>query len=363
MKKYIGLLICCALISCGNQKDSGAIKPKVTSITESVYASMTLRPQLSYKVQPTYPGIISEIFVEEGDTVSQGTPLFRIATSVELKNRLTNATLGLEEAQANFKGQNNLLNNIFLEIQTAKQKLVLDSTNYKRQERLWGQNIGKKIELERAKLAYEATKNQIDLLEQQYKQALNNLENNYKKAMSLTHRERSQLADYITRSEIKGTVYAINKEVGEFIGTQESFGEVGSRERFILHMDVDEVDVTKISLADTVIVSMDAYPDDTFAAKTTKIYPKKNPQTQTFLVEAQFIVQPPKLYNGLSGEANIIVGKRDGALVIPSAYLKAQGRVLTEDGERQVTVGIKNLEFVEILSGLDSNTTLIKPEQ
>lgn len=363
MKKYIGPLICCALISCGNQRDNGTIKPKVTSITESVYASVTLRPQLSYNVQSTYSGIISEIFVEEGDTVSQDTPLFKIATSVELKNRLMNARLGLEEAQANFKGQNNLLNNIFLEIQTAEHQLVLDSTNFKRQERLWGQNIGKKIELERAKLAYEATKNQIGLLKQQYQQALTNLENNYKKAKSLTNRETSQLADHVTRSEIKGTVYAINKEVGEFIGTQESFGEIGTRERFLLEMDVDEVDVTKISLGDTVIVSMDAYPNDTFAAKTTKIYPKKNAQTQTFLVEAQFIVQPPKLYNGLSGEANIIVGKRDRALVIPSTYLKAQGTVLTEDGERQVTVGIKNLEFVEILSGLDSNTTLLRPEQ
>ena len=93
----------------------------------------------------------------------------------------------------------------------------------------------------------------------------------------------------------------------------------------------------------------------------SKIFPKKNDISQTFRVEGEFIKHPPKLYYGLAGEGNIVVSKRSNALIIPTEYLMPNNMILTNDGEISVTTGMKNLEFVEILSGIDTNTVIIKP--
>jgi HlyD family secretion protein len=350
-------------VSCNFQNNEEKIKPRITDITESVYASVTVRPADSYFPQPTRSGIIQEIFVEEGDIVEEGQVLFRIAPAAEVNNRLTTAELNLKEAKANYIGETNLLLNIESELASVKQQLALDSINFQRQKRLWAQKIGKEVDLDRAKLAYEATRNQFDILQKRYAQTLINLESNYKKALSQVKAERSQIGDFVVRSAIDGKVYSVQKEVGELISSQEQFAEIGSADHFVIEMDIDEVDITKIELGDTVIIALDAYPNEVFTAKTSRIAPKKDDVTQTFRVESLFVQTPPKLYNGLSGEASIIVANRKNALVIPSEYLIAGNKVLTPEGERKVKPGLKNMEFIEILSGIDTATFVIKPSQ
>ena len=260
-------------------------------------------------------------------------------------------------------GNNNLLKNIQLEIKTIKEQVSLDSINFKRQERLWSQNIGRKSDLDQFKLKYQTSQKQLDILEQKLVQTKTNLKNNYKKALTKTKTEKSQLADYTVRSEIAGKVYFINKEVGDFISSQERFAEIGSDDKFKLEMDIDEVDITKIELGDSVLILLDAYANQIFVATVNKIFPKKDDITQTFRVESGFKELPPKLYNGLAGEANIIVSRRNNTLVIPAEYLLPNNKVMTTDGERNIKVGLKNLEFVEILSGIDTTTTIIKPSE
>ena len=38
-----------------------------------------------------------------------------------------------------------------------------------------------------------------------------------------------------------------------------------------------------------------------------------------------------------------------------------KNKVKTESGDMEVVVGIENMEFVEIVSGIDTSTILIKP--
>ena len=363
MNKLIYILIILFVTSCNSKDKEEDIKPTLRNITETVYASVKVQPELSYFPQPMRSGIIKEVFVKEGDTVIQGQELFHISIPANAENKLNNAKLNLNEAEANYKGRNNLLLNIESDIQAVKRQLVLDSTNFKRQERLWDQRIGKKIEYDRAKLTFENTQNQLYVLIQKKEQTIINLRNNYQRALSQTKTEYSDFADYTLRSEINGVIYSLNKEVGDFIGTQEKFAEIGSTKEFIVTMNIDEVDITKIHLQDSVVILLDAYPKKVFLAKVTKIYPKKDERTQTFRVESRFLPPIPQLYNGLSGEANIMVDKRKNTLVIPSTYLLTDNKVLTPEGEVSVKVGIKNLEFVEILSGIDTSTTLLLPSE
>ncbi|MEX2379607.1 MAG: efflux RND transporter periplasmic adaptor subunit, partial [Vicingaceae bacterium] len=170
------------------------------------------------------------------------------------------------------------------------------------------------------------------------------------------------LNEYNIQAKAKGKVYQLFKEAGELINPQEPFGEIGSNGHYKITMDIDEVDITKLELGDTAIIRLDAYPEREFTARIQKIYPKKDPTTLTFKVEGQFVNPPPKLYNGLAGEANVIVGRHQNVITIPTEYLKSPNTVLTENGEQAIEIGLNNLEFVEVISGIDTSTALIKPE-
>jgi len=98
-----------------------------------------------------------------------------------------------------------------------------------------------------------------------------------------------------------------------------------------------------------------------FKAEITKIYPSKDEQTQTFMVEATFVSLPDGLYNGLAGEANIVTAQSENVLVIPSEYLFDDNQVKTKNGQVEVTIGKRNMEWLEITSGLDTNSVLLNP--
>lgn len=363
MRLYTTLLaILVLLLSCQNTGNDKRVKPQRKDITESVYASVKVIPAITYHSQPTHSGIIEAVYVTEGTLVEKGQALFKIKPTIDIEGQLANATINVEEAKSNYLGHNNLLNNIQLEIQSTKDNLSLDAMNLRRQERLLAQNIGKKADYEQLKLKVLTTQKQLEILQQQLSQTKANLQANYKKALNTIRTEQQQLEDLTVLSKMDGRIYAIHKETGDFISTQEEFAEIGTADQFKIEMDIDEVDITKIEVGDSVLIVLNAYTEAVFLAKISKIAPKKDDLTQTFRVESTFTELPPKLYYGLAGEANIIVSKRSKALVIPAAYLMANDQVLTEQGAISVKVGKKNLEFVEILSGIDTATSLIKPK-
>lgn len=361
--RIVFLLFTLTLANCTYGPRQDSTKGHISDITEAVYASVTIRPEATYHPQTSRSGIIEEIFIDEGALVKKGDVLFQLSISPDVGNRLSNAQLNLGEAKANYLGKDNLLRNIETELESVRQQLVLDSTNLARQQRLWKQNIGKKIDLDRATRTYQATLSQLRGLEYSYSQTLIALENNYRKAVNLLKTEKEQVSDFTVSAKMDGKVYRIHKEVGELLSPQEQFAEIGTADDFVVEMDIDEVDIARISLGDTVVINLEAYPNETFTAEIAKVSPMKDELTQTFRVESRFIIAPQKLYYGLSGEASIIADQRRGALLIPTDYLLNGNRVLTSEGEVGVRIGVKNMEFVEILSGIDSSIVLLKPEQ
>ena len=145
------------------------------------------------------------------------------------------------------------------------------------------------------------------------------------------------------------------------VNAQQAFAEIGMRNTFVLKLLVDEVDITKVKLGQRTLITLDAFADTVFEAEITKIYPSKNEQTQTFMVEATFVSLPEGLYNGLAGEANIITAQSENVLVIPSEYLFEGNKVKTKKGAVTVTIGKRNMEWLEITSGLDTNSVLLNP--
>lgn len=347
------------LFSCVERNSK--ILPLERDLTESVYASVTIQPDSLYQVYAVISGILDENLVEEGTMVSKDDVLIQVINSTPKLNA-NNAKLALDLARENYYGSAAVLSGIKDEIEAATLKYKNDSVNYFRQKNLWEQNIGSKMQYDNQKLNYQLSLNSLRLLKSRYDRTKNELESGLRRAENNYETALITTRDFAVKSKINGKVYALYKEPGEIVNTMEPIAAVGSATRFVIDMLVDEVDIVKITEGQKVIIHLDAYKGDVFEASVSKIYPKKDQRNQTFKVEAVFNEAPKVLYPGLSGEANIIIAKKSNVLCIPKSYLIENNKVKTDDGLVAVVTGLQNLEYIEILSGIEKNTYLYKPE-
>jgi multidrug efflux pump subunit AcrA (membrane-fusion protein) len=346
-------------ISCSSKKDK--ILPTEQDLTESVYSSVTIQPDSLYQAYAIVTGILDKNFVEEGSLIKTNEAIAQIINNTPLINS-QNSKLSLDLAKENYDGSATVLEGIKDEIAAAVLKYKNDSINFFRQKNLWNQNIGSKAEFDTKKLNYNLSQNNLILLKNKYNQTKNQLSNNLKQAENNYQTSLINTKDFTVKSKINGKIYALYKEPGEIVNTMEPIASIGSATDFIIEMLVDEVDIVKIKLNQEVLLILDAYANEVFKAKVSKIFPKKDERNQTFKVEAMFVNAPPILYPGLSGEANIIISKKNNVLTIPKNYILNNDMVKTDDGLITITKGLENLEFVEVLSGITKNTYIYKPE-
>jgi multidrug efflux pump subunit AcrA (membrane-fusion protein) len=219
------------------------------------------------------------------------------------------------------------------------------------------------VQFENQKLAYEISGNNLKRLKNKYVQTKNELSTQVQQALNNYNTSKLTTQDFTVSSKITGKLYALYKNPGEIVNTLEPLASVGSATDFIIELLIDEVDIVKLNLGQKVLITLDAYGDKVFDAKISKIYPKKDERSQTFLAEAIFIDAPQALYPGLAGEANIIISKKDSVLTIPKEYLLEGNQVRTQNGLVGVVTGLQNLERVEILNGINENTEILKPEE
>lgn len=350
------------LLLSGCESGIEKIKPARTLMTESVYASVTVQPEDLYAVYAAAAGVIDEVFIEEGVEVEKGQKLAQITNTASRINQ-DKAQLSLQSARDNFIGNTAVLNNIEDEIQAARLKLNTDSLNYFRQERLWKQNIGARIELDNRKLAYELSINNLKSLQNKFDRTKRELAVQVRQSEKVLKASQVNVKDFDIQSKMEGKVYAVYKKAGEVISFQEPLATIGSRNSFIIEMLVDEVDIAKVEIGQKALVTLDAYQKEVFEAKVTKIYPRKDERTQTFKTEAIFLKPPNKLFPGLSGEANIVLSEKSAVVTIPIEFLMDGNKVKTENGEEKVSIGLRNLERVEIISGIDTSTFILNPQQ
>lgn len=357
---FPSLFILAILSGCGEKEQ--LLSPIRQDIVESVYASATVQPENMYRAYAVVTGILEKNLVEEGQTVNAGDELMKVSNPApELSAE--NARLQMDLAQSNYSGKNSVIKELETQIRTANLTFNDDSLNYIRQEKLWNEGIGSQAAYEGRKLAYERSKNQLNQLKSEYRRLNLELRNKMEQARNAYAATKANSDEFTVRSTIDGKVYALFKEPGEVVIPNEPLAMLGSPDNFVLELLIDEVDVVRIELGQKVLINLDAYGETVFEAEIFKIYPQKDSRNQTFKVEAKFLNQPSKLYPGLSGEANIIVNRREKALTIPRSFLVGTDSVLTPMGMRKVTTGIATLDRIEIISGLNESDAILKPEQ
>lgn len=355
---FFALLLSTALVACGERTETTT--PIREDITESVYASGALKARNQYQVFSTVSGLLLKIHVKEGDSVNQGKPLFTILNET---SRLSRENAQLAAELADIRTNQGRLNELLLNIDLLESKMENDSLLLVRQRSLWQQNIGSKVELEKAELNYENSKTALAAARIRYRDEKRRLELSSQQARKNLQISREMESDFTITSTIDGKVYAVLKEEGELVSPQIPLAVVGDEEDFILELQVDEYDVTSIRPGQQVKVTMDSYKGQVFDAVVTSIDPIINERSKTMTVEAEFVNQPPSLYPNFTLEANIILQVKNDVLTIPRRYMIRDSLVILENGDTvQITTGLKDYVKVEVLSGLDENDVLILPE-
>jgi len=359
MKNPIAVVLLFALIllySCKNKKETTT--PTQSKISESVYAFGIIKSKNQHEVFSKSNGILEKIFITEGGSIKVGDPLFKLENN-NAKRNSTNAKL-LASSSDYFTNTDKLWD-AQNTVNLAKKKLATDSVFYAKQQRLWENNIGSKLELEQKALAFESAKVafvnaevRFQDLKRQLKLVSDQSKNNLAIAQTLED-------DFIIRSDIDGIVYKINKELGELVTSVSPLAVIGESEYFI-EFNIDEIDIVKIKKGQKVIIRMDSYKSEVYEGVVSTIYPMMNERTRTFKAEATFTKKPAQLYPYLTLEANIVINSNPDALTIPRKFLLTDTTVLLENGKtQQVKTGLMDYNLVEIKSGLTTKTKIALP--
>jgi HlyD family secretion protein len=237
-----------------------------------------------------------------------------------------------------------------------------DSLLMLRQQNLWSQQIGTRVELEQRELAFKNSKTAFEASLLRYNDL--NRQLSFSSLQSRKNLEISNIVarDFTIRSEVNGRVYSILKEQGEIVSPQVPVAIIGDAENFILELQVDEFDIAKIRQGQKILVAMDSYKGQVFVACVQKIDPIMNDRTRSFTIEADFISKPPALYPNLMAEANIVIQTKERALTIPRTFVTDDDYVITADEQkRKVVTGLKDCQKVEIISGITAKDFILKP--
>jgi multidrug efflux pump subunit AcrA (membrane-fusion protein) len=344
---------------CSCRQNNETVKPITSGITESVYASGIIKSKDQYEVYSTASGIIKEIFVKEGDLVEAGTPLLLISSESQ---RLSKSNAELAAVLSDFNANQGKLNEAKLQEELAYSKMKNDSLLYYRQLSLWQQQIGSKMELEQRELNYENSKTawyssrvRREDLTRQLDIAAKQAANNIRIAASLG-------GDYLLKSEIKGKVFLLFKSKGEIVSPQTPVAIIGSASEFIIELQVDEDDIPRIELGQKVFVTMDAYKGKVFEAIVNRILPIMDERTKSFKVEAAFTKAPAKLYPNNTLEANILINEKKKAILLPRSFVINDSMVNRKNGGlTRIKTGLKNYQYIEVISGISADDEILKP--
>ena len=360
LKKILaGSCLSLVLYSCEQRNE--AIHPEYRKITQSVYASGIIKTRNQYQVFASSAGLINKIYISEGDSIRTGQVLLTISNPVVDQTKLNS----LDELTYNeFKNNIDKLKDLENQVDIAKQKCINDSLLYLRQENLWNQGIGTRIELEQKELEAQTSKSNYESQKLRYNQLKRQLDFGERQSRNQVAIASTQQSELDVKSRINGKVFSVLKKQGEMVTAQTPIAIIGENAHLYVELQIDENDISLVALEQQVYITMDSYKDSVFQAIISKIYPMMNERSRTITVEAEFIRKPPIIYPNLTVEANIVIRVKERALLIPRNYLINETYVLDKNKHRiKVKIGLRDYQYAEILSGLTAESQIIKPEQ
>lgn len=173
--------------------------------------------------------------------------------------------------------------------------------------------------------------------------------------------------DAVIVSPIAGTVTQASISVpGQNVSTSDLIAQVVDFSGLYFDTDIDESDISKISLGQSAEVTLDSYPEKILKGVVSEIIPQtKTTSSGATVITVRINLNKPEItpVNGLSGQTSIILSEAKNVLTVPQEALREDNAVFvqTTQGLRmeKVEVGIKSDTDVEIKKGLNENERIL----
>ena len=307
-------------VSCGNSKGNKAevavvetdptvavTQVSVREVPQEETYTSTIQAYVKNNIAPQTAGRISRILVDVGDNVKKGQVVAEMDQT--------------QLAQIELQLKNN-------------------ETEYNRLKELYEVGGLSKSDLDAIEMAYNVSKTQY---------------NNLKENATLV-------------SPINGVITARNYDAGDMYAMSAPIYTVEQIVPVKLLVGISETDYTKVKKGDSVEITADALPGQTFNGKVRKIYPTVDPATRTFTVEVVIDNGNSVLRPGMFARAKVNFGMNNSVVIPDVAVVKQQGSgerfvyVLNEDNTvtyQKVVLGRRMGAEYEVLEGLSDGAKVV----
>jgi HlyD family secretion protein len=367
-------------------------KASLRTITESITANGKIQPQTEVKITPDVSGEIVELAVKDGDYVHKGQFLLKIKPD--------NYISGRDRAEAALNAAKAMLANTKAMLAQVDARFEQSGQAFSRSKKLWDDKAISLSEWETTQSSFNVTKAEVDAARQNVASA----EFSVQSAEATLKEARENLIKTSISAPMDGTVTLLAIEKGErVVGTEMMSGtemlRIADLNRMEVVTEVNENDIVRVSLNDSALVEVDAYPDRKFKGMVSEI---ANSATSTGLTADQvtnFVVKilllkesyqdlidkgnPQPFRPGMSASVDILTETKVNIVTIPvqAVTLKADSllksdSVLTgtasdepkeivfvyDNGKALTTIvtsGIQDKDYIEIKSGLKEGTEIV----
>lgn len=350
-----------ALISArGNGQQTTVPYVEVTrgAIVDKALAVGTIEPRVEISVKSQFSGVVQRQFADVGDFVRAGTPLLEIRPTPTPKE-LVDAERQIELRE--------------LQVQNLK-------AEFERQQQLKAKQLISDQAFERAKRDYEEAALQVQMAREQL-------------ALLREGRVTTEKGDYetVVRAPVSGFIIDKMIEIGDPVVPLTSYQEgtvlmtMADMDDLIFRGTVDEIDVGRIREGMPVTLQVGALPRARVQGVVSKIWLKarKEENSTVFPLEIEITEAveqndagaevAPKLAvlrAGYSANADIIIEKREGVLLIPERVVTFSGdtarvSVLLPDNtveDRVIQTGLSDAIQIEVVSGLEEGMRVKEKE-
>ncbi|MEO7166986.1 MAG: efflux RND transporter periplasmic adaptor subunit [Spartobacteria bacterium] len=240
----------------------------------------------------------------------------------------------------------------------SSEPLKIAEGNVQRQEKLSALNNVPAVE-------YEKAKSEANRLRDALKTEKIERDRNLDALRAAAQKVEAQMQNSEIRAPMDGILSGLRVIDGELVADGNELLMISSRKNYV-RGEVNEEDVGEVKAGMNADLQMYAYRSRQFRAVVSSILPAADPETQRYTVILELKNPPENLMAGMTGEMNIITGRHENALLVPTRALLVDQVLTVSWGmvrAHTVKVGYRTLEFAEALDGIEEGAHVVIADQ
>lgn len=234
------------------------------TITETVTASGKIYPETEVKIAPEVSGEITELTIDEGDSVTRGQLLVKINPAI-YNSMVNQAEASMQQSRAGAMNSKEMM-------AQAQSQFELAKSTYDRNKKLFKDKVISELEFEQAEAQFKSAQATYEAS----KASLSGGNYGVAAAQASLSQSRENLRKTTITAPRSGIISQLNVKKGErVVGTAQMAGTemltIADMSRIEVRVDVSETDIAKVKLGDTTVIEADAYRNRKFTGVVSRI--------------------------------------------------------------------------------------------